>query len=266
MLLMMASSPSMRDLGRWILIGLAAVVVGVAAIGYGLIASDVAAPIGGGLGTVAVPAEGGAVPVFLGDGRPAFVVRTGEGVHVLDARPPRETGTPGALVTWCPGDEQFVDWIHGGWYLADGTLIADAPSGLISYPVTRTDDEHQLTVGSEGSPNTAVADPETLGGCNGDEAVMHEPVPGEAFDPSVAADEEPPGWIWIEGRLEAVGNQALLCDDLDSTDCETGAVVRGIDPARLAGLSDPLAGYFLARVGDGVIDELHHVPLSVRGS
>jgi hypothetical protein len=266
MRLMMASSPSMRDLGRWILIGLAVMVAGLTAIGYGLIASGVAAPIGGGLGTVAVPAERGAVPVFLADGRPAFVVRTDDAVLVLDARPPLETGTPGALVGWCGGHDQFFDWVHGGWYLADGTRIADAPSGLIAYPITRAGDEQHVTVGSEGSPVTAVADPSTLGGCDGNEAVMHEPDLDEAFDPSVAADEEPPGWIWIEGRLVAIGNQALLCDDLDATDCATGAVVRGIDPAELAALSEPMAGYFLGRVGDGVIDELHHVPLSVRGS
>jgi hypothetical protein len=169
-------------------------------------------------------------------------------------------------VTWCPADEQFVDWVHGGWYLADGALIADAPSGLIAYPVTITVDERRVTVGSEGSPNTALADPSTLGGCDGSEAVMHEPDAGEVFDPSVAADEEPPGWVWLEGRLEAIGNQALLCDDLEATDCEAGAVVHGIDPAKLAALSEPMSGSFLGRVGDGVIDELHHVPLSVRGS
>jgi len=256
----------MRDLRRWILIGLAVAVVSVAAIGYGLIASDIATPVGGTLGTIEVPAEPGAAAVFLADGRPAFVVRTDDGVHVLDARPPLETGLPGAMVTWCPSSEQFVDWVHGGWYLADGTLIAGAPSGLIAYPVSRTDDEQRMVVGSAGNPTPGSADASTLGGCDGDEAVMHEPDPGEAFDPSVAADEEPPGWIWIEGRLEAIGGQALLCDDVDATDCETGAVVHGIDPAKLAAMPEPLSGYFLGRVGDGVIDELHHVPLSVRGS
>jgi hypothetical protein len=256
----------MRDLRRWIPIGLAVVVVSVAAIGYGLIASGIAAPIGTGLGTVTVPDEPGAVPVFLADGRPAFVVRTADDVHVLDARPPLEAGAPGALVSWCPGDDQFVDWVHGGWYLADGTVIADAPSGLVAYPLTATDDDRRLVVGSEGTPVTTVADPSTLGGCSGNEALMHEPSPGEVFDPSVAADEEPPGWVWLEGRLEAVGGQALLCDDIGASDCATGAAVPGIDPAKLAAFPEPLVGSFLGRIGDGVVDELHFVPHHVRGS
>jgi len=256
----------MRDLRRWIPIGLAAGVVSVAAIGYGMIATGVAAPVGGDLATLAVPDERGATPVFLADGRPAFLIRTDDEIHVLDARPPLEAGLPGALVTWCPRDEQFVDWIHGGWYLADGTVIADAPSGLIAYPVRRTEDGARLVVGSDGSSRPGVADPSALGGCDGGEAVMHEPEAGEVFDPSVAADEEPPGWVWLEGRLEAVGGQAVLCDDVEATDCATGAVARGIDPATVAELAEPMAGSFLGRIGDGVIDELHYVPHNVRGS
>lgn len=256
----------MRDLRRWLLPGLGVAVAGLVAVGYGLIASGIATPVGGTGGTVPMPADRGAAAIYLADGRPAFVVRTADAVHVLDARPPLVTGSPGALVAWCPGPQQFFDWVHGGSYLADGTLIAGAPSGLIVYPSAPTADGLAVTVGAEGRPRDGVADPETVGGCDGDEAVMHEPDPGEAFDPSVAADEEPPGWIWMEGRLEAIGSQALLCDDVEATDCETGAVVHGIDPAKLAALSEPMSGFFLGRVGDGVIDELHHVPLSVRGS
>jgi hypothetical protein len=263
---MMASSPPMRDLRRWIPIGLAVAVVSVAAIGYGLIATDIATPPGGSLGTLPVPEDGNAVPVFLADGRPAFIVRADGAVHVLDARPPLDTGEPGVLVAWCPEDEQFLDFVNGGWFLADGGLIADAPSGMITYPVTRGEDDRRVSVGSDGVPASTAADPSTVGGCNGDTAVMHEPDAGEAFDPSVAADEEPPGWIWLEGRLVSIGGQALLCDDVRASDCATGAVVHGIDPAKLAALPEPLAGYFLGRVGDGVIDELHHIPLSVRGS
>ena len=92
---------------------------------------------------------------------------------------------------------------------------------------------------------------------------MHEPADGEAFDPSVAAEEEPPGWIWLEGHLEAIGGQTLLCDG-PANACATGAVVPGIDPAKVAALDQPMAGLFLGRVGDGAIDELHFVPHSVR--
>jgi hypothetical protein len=261
---MMASSPPMRDLRRWIPIGLAVVVVSVAAVGYGLIASDIATPIGDSLGTVSVPDEPGAVPVYLADGRPAFVVRTEDTVLVLDARPPLETGTPSGLVAWCPGDELFHDWVNGGSYGADGGLLGSGAAGLIAYPVVRSADARDVVVGRDGRPSgTAYGD--FAFDCDGTETVMHEPAPDEVFDPSVAADEEPPGWVWLDGRLEAIGGQALLCDDLDATDCATGAAVPGIDPAKLATLSEPMAGSFLGRIGDGVIDELHYVPHHVRG-
>jgi hypothetical protein len=262
---MMASSGPMRDLRRWIPIGLAAAVVSVAAIGYGFIASGVAAPVGGSLGTLAVADVVGAAPVYLADGRPAFVVRTAEAVHVIDARPPVETGTPSALVAWCPGDQFFFDWVNGGSYGADGGLLGSGVSGLIVYPTTLNADASEVAVGGRGSPS-GPADGDLSYGCDSDEAVLHEPVPEEVFDPSVAADEEPPGWIWLEGRLEATGGQALLCDDPAATDCATGAVVRGIDPAKVAELPEPMAGYFMGRIGDGVVDELHYVPHSVRGS
>ena len=255
----------MRALRRWIPTGLAVVVVGIAAIGYGLMATDIAAPIGGDLGRVAVPDERGATAVLLSDGRPAFVVRTGDAVHVIDARPPLEAGTPSALVTWCPGSAYFHDWVNPGTYAADGGLLGGGPAGLIAYPVAPSADGSEVTVGSDGTPR-GQSDPAESYECDGNEAVMHEPDRNDAFDPSVAVDEEPPGWIWIEGRLEAIGGQALLCDDVDGIGCATGAVVRGIDPAKLAALPEHLSGWFLGRVGDGAIDELHHIPLSVRGS
>jgi hypothetical protein len=261
---MMASSPPMRDLRRWIPIGFAVVVVSVAAVGYGLIASDIAAPIGDSLGTVSVPDEPGAAPVFLADGRPALVVRTDEAVHVLDARPPLETGMPSSLVSWCPSDGFFHDWLNSGSYGADGGLLGGGPAGLVAYPV-RLEADGEAVVGRDGRPSGTSYGAIAIG-CDGDEAVTHEPVPDEVFDPSVAADEEPPGWIWLEGRLEAIGGQALLCDGVEATDCETGAAVPGIDPAKLAAVSEPLGGYFIGRVGDGVIDELHYVPHHVRGS
>jgi hypothetical protein len=252
----------MRDLRRWILIGLGVAVVSLAAIGYGLIATDIATPPGGNLGTVAAPDEPGAVPVFLADGRPAFVVRTADAIHVVDARPPVEAGTPNALVTWC--DDMFLNWVSPGTWLPDGGLMGGAPSGLIVYPVAVSTDGSEAVVGRDGSSSPEIRDPAGPYECDGDQAVMHEPAAGEAFDPSVAAEEEPPGWIWLEGRLEAIGGQALLCDGAGA-DCATGAVVRGIDPAKVAALAEPMAGLFLGRVADGGIEELHYVPHSVRG-
>ena len=256
--LMMASSPPMRDLRRWILVGLAVAVVSVAAIGYGLIARNVAAPISGDLGTLAVPGEREAIPVTLADGRPVFIVRTADAVHVIDARVPLESGTSGRLAAWCDGG--FVDLAGVSSYTADGGLVAgDVPSGLVRYPITRID-ERTVRVGRDAETVGAAAPDDSVPLCEPSEAVVHEPEQGETFDPSVAVDEEPPGWIWLDGRLEAIGGQALLCDGLDETGCRTGAAVPGIDPAKLAAEPAPLAGLFYGRVGDGVLDELYFVP------
>lgn len=254
----------MRDLGRRLMVGLAVAVAAVAAVGYGLIATNIADPLDGNLGTIPVPDRAGATAGYLADGRPVFVVRTTDDVHVIDARAPREQGEPGVLVTWCPGHEQFFDWLHGGWYRPDGGLLGSAPSGLVSYPFTISEDG-VATVASDGAPAAAEPDPSATGGCESDSAVMHRPDPGDVFDPSVAVDVEPPGWIWLEGRLEVAGEQVLLCDDVEAAGCATGAVVSGIDPARLAALSASLSGRFLGRIGDGVVDVLHHAPLSVSG-
>ena len=90
--------------------------------------------------------------------------------------------------------------------------------------------------------------------------VQHEPRRGEVFDPSVAAEEEPPGWVWMEGRLVAAGGQALLCDP--GADCVSGAVARGIDPAKVLAAGSGLDGLFYGRIRDGAIDELQYVPHS----
>jgi hypothetical protein len=252
---MMASSGWMRDLGRWMLVGLAAAVATVAAIGYALIATD-AVPTRGDLGTFDVPEESGAQAVFLSDGRPAFLVRRGDEVHVVDARQPLAAGTPGRLVLWCGGG--FTDLV-GGAYTADGRLlVGDVPSSLVAYPVTVVPSGRQVVVGPDGAPAApAVGEPSMID-CDASNAVNHEPSEGEVFDPSVAADEEPPGWIWLEGRLLAVGGQAVLCDG-GGADCATGAVVRGTDPAGV-GIEAGLPHLFLGRVRDGAIEELFFVP------
>ena len=253
----------MRDLRRWILVGLAVAVVSVAAVGYALIASDIATPPSGNLGTLAVPDDVEPVtPVYLADGRPAFVVLTSEAVYVIDARPPIERGAPGRLVVWCGG--AFVDLVGTGLYLPHGALIGGAPSGLIVYPATVTGDGRGVVVGADGRTSEAPPRPDRSVDCDAVDAVMHAPTEDEVFDPSVAANEEPPGWVWLEGRLVEVGGQALLCDG-DGIDCPSGAVVRGIDPAKVPPQPVQLAGLFLGRVSDGGIDELHYVPLREAG-
>jgi hypothetical protein len=256
----------MRDLPGRLFVVIAAAVAVVVGIGYAAIALNVARPPADTLGQVEVPSEMGARPIQLADGRPAFIVRWEGGIHVVDARVPVADGVPGRLVTWCNG--QFLDWLDPATaYDSHGSLIGGmATRGLTVYPFTTTDDGRSVIVGTTGEPAPPHEPQPGTWACEGESRARHEPETGEVFDPSVAADEEPPGWIWLEGRLEAIGGQALLCDDLDANDCETGAVVRGIDPGRLAGPSQHLSGLFLGRVGDGAIEELHYAPASTEGT
>jgi len=239
-----------------VLVGLGVVVAALVAIGYAFIFSGIAAPSVHDLGTVAVPDEEGAVPVYLSDGRPAFVVRTADGVTVVDARPPLVAGEPGRLVIWCNG--AFADIIGRASYAPDGELIAgSAPTGLIVYPTGRSASGPEIVVGSDGQlaarPDGATS---VASACDQDRATRHQPEAGEVFDPSVAIDQEPPGWVWLEGRLRSVDGQALLCDE--DGDCATSGVARGIDPAKLETVA--LDGLFLGRIHDGGIEELHFVP------
>ena len=237
------------------LVGLAAAVATVAAIGYALIATN-AVPTRGDLGTLDVPDGSSARAVFLSDGRPAFVVRTGDAVHVIDARQPLAAGTPGRLVLWCAGG--FTDLVSGS-YRADGGLLAgDVPSSLVAYPVTVASGGHQVVVGSDGEPAAAAGGEPSMIDCDVSTAIGHEPSEGEVFAPSVAADQEPPGWIWLEGQLLVVDERAVLCDG-GGAGCATGAVVRGTDPARV-GVEAGVPHLFLGRVRDGAIVELHAVP------
>lgn len=251
----MASSPAMRDLGRRLLVGLAVAVAAVAAVGYGLIATNIASPIRSDLGTVVPPEGPGARAVLLADGRPAFVVRTEDAVHVVDARVPRPIGAPGRLALWC-GDILF-DTLSDTIFHPDGAYRGGTESeSLVAYPWEATD-ESRIVVGADGAapsprprfgPQARSCDP-----------VVHRPEPGEIFDPSVAAEEEPPGWIWLEGRLEVVGDAVALCDDVIGVECPDGVIVPGVDPAQLLALNNPVNGLFLGRLSDGVFDQLHYV-------
>jgi nitrite reductase/ring-hydroxylating ferredoxin subunit len=250
----------MRDVGQRVLIGLAAVAVGVMVIGYAFIAGNIAAPIRRDLGTVEIPRPGGADGVLLDDGRPAFVVADEGQVIALDARAPHEPGAPGRLVAWCQLEAtgMFVDLVDGSSWDADGALRSDGRGGLVRYPV-REAGEGRVSVGGEGR-SAGVADGERVGlDCVTNQWVAHAPLPGEVFDPSVAAAQEPPGWIWLEGTLAARDGEVLLCDGLDET-CATGATVRGIDPAMVPRGDRRLAGLFLGRVRDDAIDDLNAVP------
>lgn len=237
-------------------IGLGALVAALVGIGYAFVYAGIAAPLEADLGTLAVPDEGGVAAAYLADGRPVFVVRAADGIHVVDARAPVDPGVPGHLVVFC--DPEFYDLAGGTTYAPDGTLFAGPPDeNLTTYPVTVVSGGREVVVGGEGAPATSgLSEPPESNECWVDIAVMHVPDADEVFDPSVAADEEPPGWIWLEGRLVAAGGQALLCDG-HGGDCATGAVVRGINPATIADNTLGYDGYFLGRVHDGAIEELH---------
>ncbi len=255
----MASSGSMRDLGRRLLIGLAVVAAAVMAIGYALIAGRIAAPIESDLGTFSVPDADGAEAVLLADGRPAFIVASGGDVTVVDARGRHAAGAPGRLVTWCE-DGIFLDLVEGATYAANGQLMGGAATdGLVVHPVRSVDDGSRFVVGGEGeSAGSAAGEPVPLD-CPTNRWVVHRPDAEEIFDPSVAADEEPPGWIWLEGRLRAEAGEPILCDGLDGG-CATFASVGGIDPALIPSDEQALIGSFIGRVSDGVVVELNFVP------
>lgn len=249
----------MRDLGRRLLIGLAVVAATVMAIGYALIAGRIAAPIQSNLGTFPVPDAPGAQAVLLADGRPAFIVAADGEITVLDARGWHAANAPGRLVAWCE-DGIFLDLVDGATYAADGAPMGGpAPSGLVVYPVRSVDDGTRITVEADGiAAGPAAGEPVALD-CPANRWVVHRPEPDEIFDPSVAADEEPPGWVWLEGELRSDGGEPILCDGLEG-ECATFAPVGGIDPALIPGDEQALRGSFIGRVQDGVIVELNFVP------
>jgi len=249
----------MRDLGRRLLIGLAVVAAAVMAIGYAFIAGRIATPIESDLGTFSAPDAAGARAVLLADGRPAFIV-AGEGdITVVDARGRHAAGAPGRLVVWCEA-AIFLDPVDGVTYAADGQLLGGPGSdGLVVYPVRSVDGASRFVISGEGASARASAGQPVALDCPTTRWVVHRPEPDEVFDPSVAADEEPPGWIWLEGRLRAEAGEAVLCDGLDG-DCATFAKVGGIDPALVPRDEHALIGSFIGRVRDGVIVELNFVP------
>ena len=248
----------MRDLGRRLLIGLGVVAAAVMAIGYAFIAGGIATPLATDLGTFAMPEEAGAQAVLLADGRPAFIVASEGDVTVIDARGRHGAGAPGRLVAWCEAGF-FLDLVEGATYDATGQLMGGpAADGLVVHAVRSVDDGSRFVVGGDGvSAGSADGEPVALD-CP-TSLFVHRPDRDETFDPSVAADEEPPGWIWLEGRLRAEAGEAILCDGLDG-DCATFAPVGGIDPALIPSDEHALIGSFVGRVRDGVIAELNFVP------
>jgi hypothetical protein len=259
-----------RDLGRRLLIGLAVVAAGATAVGYAFIAGGIAAPVRGDRAVLDLPASGTARATMLDDGQPVFVVNDPErGVWVVDAQGRQSSGALAVLVAWCPTARIFADPATGTVYAPDGELRwGSAEGGLIAY-ATRVDpdDPSRVIVGSDitvqGSGPQTDGPPETT--CSDASWVVHEPATGEVFDPSVAIKEEPPGWVWLEGSLEATDDGEVWLCDHQEPGCATGAKVVGIDPATL-GSDSPGSdshgpyGLFIGRVRDDAIEGLMLVP------
>ncbi|MGI8658662.1 MAG: hypothetical protein ACR2K4_07835, partial [Candidatus Limnocylindria bacterium] len=235
-------------------------------VGYAFIFGDIATPPGGDLGIVAVPDAGEALAIVLDDGRKAFAVTDRSGrPRVLDAQVPGARSTLGALVAWCPETLTFSDPISGAVFGAEGDLVAGpGDSGLVAFALrsTAVDKPTELIVGSETEPrgvsrNRSASAPAP--GCSGDRWLVHQPRPGEVFDPSVAADQEPPGWIWLEGTLQVADGEVRLCDGLDGG-CELFAPVLGIDPASVTASGFHASGLFIGRMRDDAVEGLVTVP------
>jgi hypothetical protein len=246
-----------RELGGRILLVFGAIVAAVAAIGYAYVYLGIATPPGSSLGTVSVPSPGEVEAVLLDDGRPVYVVEAGGAVTVLDARAPRVGGEVEALVAWCADVNVFLDLRRGGTFAPGGEVLGEsAPSGLRVYATEPSGDGARVVVHDDVRRAGSGADDSVALDCTRDSAwVVHAPIPDEVFDPSAAVDQEPPGWIWIEGRLEADGGAARVCDGLAGA-CAAWGAVSGIDPATV----EPTAGLFLGRVADGALVDLVTVP------
>ncbi len=261
----------MRDLGHRLLIGLAVLVVAVMAVGYAYIFGGIATPIRGDRATLALPESGTANATILDDGRPVFIVNDPDvGVWVLDAQGRQSQSSLGVAVAWCTETRMFVDLADGSAYGADGELRwGPAEGGLVAFASRASpDDPSRVVVGSDTSvqgrgPETD-GPPETT--CPDNSWVMHEPEPGETFDPSVAGDQEPPGWIWLEGTVQVVDGEVRLCDGSTDDECDAFAAVIGIDPATVADDVSGVASRFIGRVRDSAIEGLILVPDKMEAS
>lgn len=243
------------------LLGLGVLLAAVMAVGYAYVYLGIAQPPSGALGTLEVPAAGQVVATTLDDGRPVFAASSGGTTWILDAREPRGAGELDALVVWCPSDEAFIGTRPASLFAGDGSSLRGPDStGMTAYVTESVDgDASRVRVTSATAVRPAAAEERQISyTCAPGEWVVHRAEATELFDPSVAADVEPPGWSWLEGTLLPIGNQALLCDGLGAVECPEGAVVNGIDPATLP--ADGVAGRFLGRVHDGAIEGLIFAP------
>ncbi|MGI8828839.1 MAG: hypothetical protein ACR2I5_03575 [Candidatus Limnocylindria bacterium] len=245
----------MRSFGGRVLIGLGILAAAVMTVGYAFIFSDIANPPGGDRGVLDVPPEGEVRAARLDDGSPVYVVNL-DGVRVIDARGRHAPGELASMVAWCSRTQTFVDLGDRTLYAASGTAIDSLTGSGLSVLASRLDEGGQrVTVGAESGYAGATSRPDASARCLPGSWIVHQPEADEIFDPSVAVDQEAPGWIWVEGTLSSVDDAVRLCDGSGSA-CETWAEVRGIDPAPL----EDQVGQFIGRVRDGALEGLMFVP------
>jgi Rieske Fe-S protein len=219
-----------------------------------------------------VPGENETVAAFLGDGQPVFVVRHTDGtVSVVDAF---STHGPiygvSKLVGWCASSRTFDDPFHGSKFNAYGRyLVGPAPSGLARYEIERLSGD-RVRVGQllPPLPRELRPAPGFQGPlCDGETTTLlfHTFEPDAIWrSPATLVQAAPTGWVPIRAVLVVrPGGPALLCARFTEGNCESGAVVRGID---VDGIVDELSriaqdALWLARVEGAGIADLTRVPL-----
>lgn len=254
----------MKLLRRWAPLAIGVLIAGLVAFGYAQIAPGIANQDVTRRATLPQPAAGQTLAMFLDDGRPVFAVKTDDGnLAVLDAQSSHVPSGMGQLLAWCPADGHFEDLFGGSTFALDGARIdGPAPAGLLGYGLQALPDRTDLiavTTATFRIDRAAAAGPRTGAGC-GEPWVVHEPPPDDVFDPSVALDQEPPGWVWLDGTLTLQGDGTTLLCDTQAAGCETSATVSGIDPAYFSVGPHELPGLYIGRVRDGAIEGLIAVP------
>jgi hypothetical protein len=240
---------------------------------------------------VAVPPRGEVSAIFLGDGRPVFVVHHQDGaVSVVDAFSSHRAWGVEELNVWCAPTREFVEWAHETRYDEYGRYadVGPAPTGLptFAFDPVETDasgDPVSIRVGAmrpaspEGSgPVSAPTRPDYCPGADGEGSILAHTVPEAAVfaTPGAAVEAAPDGWVAIRGTLLVASDGFVrLCAEVDGERCRNGAIVRGIDGVGLmvnVTSSPDVTGYevphvWLARVHGGVLDDLAIGDLRVEG-
>lgn len=254
----------MKLLRRWAPLAAGALVAGLVAFGYAQIAPGIANQNAVRRATLLQPAPGQVAATYLDDGRPVFIVKSAAGdLAVLDGQSSHVPSGMGQLLAWCPADGHFEDLFGGSTFAADGARIdGPAPSGLLSYGLQAVPDRTDLiavTTATSRVDHPAAPGPRAGAGCS-EPWLIHEPVPDEIFDPSVALDQEPPGWIWLDGTLALQGDRSILLCDAQVAGCATSATLSGINAAYFRVGPHELPGRYIGRVRDNTIEGLIAVP------